>query len=180
MGDNFIGEIRMFAYDKVPTGWVPCNGAMLNIQQNAALYSLLGATFGGDGRTNFGIPDLRGRAPLATAVQLGIAQGEKGGAETVTLGMSNLPSHTHALLVSPSPGQNSVATNDASVFAQAAAPSTTVPAEKTYGAATTGNIVAMNTGTCAVTGSGNAHNNLQPSLGMCFCIATRGIYPTRP
>lgn len=180
MGDNFIGEIRMFAYDKVPTGWVPCNGAMLNIQQNAALYSLLGATFGGDGRTNFGIPDLRGRAPLATAVQLGIAQGEKGGAETVALGVSNLPGHTHALLVSPNSSTDVSAKDGASVFAQATAPSTTIPVEKTYGTATTGNIVAMNTGTCTATGSGNAHNNLQPSLGIGFCIATIGIYPSRP
>lgn len=180
MGDNFIGEIRMFAYNRIPQGWVICNGATLNIPQYAALYSLLGVAFGGDGKTTFGIPDIRGRVPLATSyVQPIIQQGAKAGSDTVLLTTANMPSHTHALLASPNPATSVSATNNTSVFAQCASTSTSRPVEKTYGAAVTGSIVAMNAGTCTNTG-GNAHNNLQPSLGICFCIATSGIYPSRP
>ncbi len=166
MSDPFIGEIRMFGFNWAPRGWASCNGQILPIQQNAALYSLLSTQFGGDGKVNFGLPDFRGRMPLHPGS--GMSQGEKGGAETVAVSSTNVPPHTHTMVAVSTTGTQ-VVLQPPVVFAGSQEP--------TYIAA--GTYVAMHPGTCSITGGSQPHNNIQPSLCIGFCIALSGMYPSR-
>lgn len=170
MSDPFIGEIRMFGFNWAPKNWALCNGALMQIKPNAALFSLLGTQFGGDGRATFGLPDFRGRMPLhpGSGNTRNYTQGQNGGSESVTLVNSNMPSHTHTMNA-----VNTVATAigfpQPVVLAQSREPSY-IPS---------GTPVAMNPATCGNTGGGQPHSNIQPSQCVGFCIALQGLFPSR-
>lgn len=175
MSDFFIGEIRAFSYGKNPQYWLPCDGRLLQIVQNSALYSLLGTQFGGDGRTTFALPDLRGVAAAgrnSTLIEGAInftKYGQKAGEVTHQLTASEVPSHSHAAQASSLDGGNTNiagnlwAAGDSTDNVYAAISDPAVPM---YGAA----VDAV---------GGAAHNNMQPYLAVNYCIAIMGIYPSR-
>jgi microcystin-dependent protein len=167
MAEPFLSEIRIMSFVFAPKGWALCNGQLLPINQNQALFSLLGTTFGGDGRVNFALPDLRGRTPIH--VGSGHTLGEKGGEQAHTLSIAELPTHTH-VATGTSTSSDPVGTN---------IPATTIlcagPAE-IYGAPS--QLVAMNPGTVGNVGGSQAHLNMQPFLTLSFCIALQGIFPS--
>ncbi|WP_409367584.1 phage tail protein [Lysinibacillus sp. 38-6] len=165
MAEPFLGEIRLFSFDQIPSGWLPCNGQLLSIATNTALYSLLGATYGGDGKTTFAIPNLQGKVPLHAGNQ--IAYGTAGGEAEHTLTVNEMPAHTHQITADASPTDK---------------PS---PKDNTWGAVNGRDIyakndnVAMNAAALSTTGQSQPHTNMQPYLSVSFCIATMGIFPTR-
>ncbi len=169
MSDPFIGEIRMFAGDFAPAGWALCNGQILQISQNQALFLLLGTTYGGDGQTTFGLPDLRGRTPLHAGQGANLSPrplGQKTGTEDVTLTGAQLPRHSHTLQASTdTPGTG---TAHSAVFAAA---------ERMYGDELPGDLLDETTITAS--GSNQAHTNMMPFLGMNFIIALFGIFPSQ-
>jgi len=169
MSDPFVGEIRMFGYDWAPRGWSQCNGALLPINQNQALFALLGTQFGGNGTTNFALPDLRSRTPMHSDGASGYVQGTYGGEEMVTLTVAQMPPHSHTVQATTGSGGSNVI-GDNAVFG-------TTSSEKAFHAAT--NLVAMNPATSTPAGNGQAHGNIQPSLGVGFCIALQGLFPAR-
>jgi len=179
--DPFIGEIRLFPWGWAPEGWLPCEGQVLPINTHVALASLLGKTYGGDGTTTFGLPDLRGRVALgqnfrASAVDPIMDQhllGTKGGSETVTMPFSSLAQHSHAAHVSIEPGNDDPAGNIPAVSSNTKG----VMAKPTYTPATD-NLVTLNSHTVTPT-SGAPMQNMQPSIVGYFCIATTGVYPPR-
>ena len=163
MAEPFLSEIRIMSFAFAPKGWALCNGQLLPINQNQALFSLLGTTFGGDGRVNFALPDLRGRTPIH--VGSGHTLGEKGGEQAHTLSISELPTHTHVLS-----GKNinaTVNTGNGAVLANTVA---------VYHAATS--LVALNPQSVGNVGGSQAHLNMQPFLTLSFCIALQGIFPS--
>jgi microcystin-dependent protein len=171
MSEPFIGEIRMFGGNFAPRGWAFCNGQMLSIAQNTALFSLLGTMYGGDGRTTFALPDMRGRAPIHQGQGPGLSQrpiGAKGGTEKVLLSVANLPSHTHlaransAGATQPSPAGNVPATTPGPSYQPAPDGGT-----------------QMNPNFIAPSGGGQGHPNMQPFLAVSFIIALEGIFPSR-
>jgi microcystin-dependent protein len=166
MAEPFLSEIRIMSFVFAPKGWALCDGQLLPINQNQGLFSLLGTTFGGDGRVNFGLPDLRGRTPIH--VGSGHTLGERGGEQAHTLSIAELPQHVHV--------QNAVA-----VQATASNPTSSLMlAESTgqflYGAAS--NLLAMAPNMVANVGGSQAHLNMQPFLTLSFCIALQGIFPS--
>ncbi|MBA4174598.1 MAG: phage tail protein [Hyphomicrobium sp.] len=176
--EPFIGEIRLLAFDFNPRGWALCNGALLPIQQNTALFSLLGVNFGGDGKTNFGLPDLRGRAAIGAGTPPGRTQqnvGQTGGAPAVTLTTDQIPAHNHALssgtLTPPNPAQN-VAPPSSQAMLGLSAPNNIYidPVAPD---------TAMIASSISPSGGGQPHENRQPFLAMNFCIATQGVFPAR-
>lgn len=164
MAEPFLSEIRMMSFSFAPKGWALCNGQFLPINQNQALFSLLGTTFGGDGRVNFALPDLRGRVPIHVGGSHTL--GEHGGEQAHTLSISELPEHTHVANAS-----NVAATTDDPVSNLLA-----VAGLNAYGAATT--LVAMGASAVANVGGSQAHLNMQPFLTLNFCIALQGIFPS--
>ena len=174
MSDPFVGEIRAFSFNWPPSGWLLCDGSLQRIQQYAALYSLLGTTFGGDGKTTFALPDLRGRTPIDPDPRQPLMQGKAGGAEQVTLTTAQIPAHNHNVVASLTTADRSGigaaspsylgATSNGSCYAPAAGSSVTT----------------LDPSAVQTSGEGTAHNNMQPSLVVNFCIATQGIYPTHP
>lgn len=165
MAEPFLSEIRIFAFGFPPKGWAFCNGQLLPINQNQALFALLGTTYGGDGRTTFALPDYRDRAPVH--VGSGHALGEAGGATSHTLVMTELPAHSHAALASSSTGDDP---NPAGhVLASPLSLSYRQPDA----------LVALAPGTIANVGAGQPHPNTQPFLTLRFCIALQGIFPSR-
>ncbi|MGF1569982.1 MAG: phage tail protein [Nodosilinea sp.] len=171
MSDPFIGEIRMFAGNFVPQGWAFCNSRLMPISQNTALFSLLGTIYGGDGRTTFALPDLRGRVPLHFGQGTGLSNyplGSRGGSEQVALTAEQLPAHSHALLTSDAEGNQRTPANHALA----------IPEESLiYSAAEP--TVAMAKGAIASTGSNQPHENRQPYLAVNYIIALVGIFPAR-
>jgi microcystin-dependent protein len=167
--DNFVAEIRLFGFNFPPKGWAQCNGQLLPISQNTALFALLGTYYGGDGVTTFALPDLRDRTPIGAGQGPGLADramGETGGAAAVTLTEANLPAHRHGGLSAAS----AAATSSTAVPGTSALATSATPA---YGVASNMAAVAQ------VVGSGLPHNNRQPCLGTNFCIALQGIFPPR-
>ena len=168
MAEPFLSELRIFSFVFAPKGWAMCNGQLLPINQNQALFSLLGTTFGGDGRVNFALPDLRGRVPIH--VGSGHTLGEKGGEQAHTLSIAELPTHTHI-----ANGTNNNATQ--------ASP---LPNNTTLGYARAGNqmygspqnLVAMSPSMVSNVGGSQAHLNMQPFLVLNVCIALQGIFPS--
>ena len=164
MAEPFLSEIRIMSFVFAPKGWALCNGQLLPINQNQGLFSLLGTTFGGDGRVNFALPDLRARTPIH--VGSGHTLGERGGEQAHTLSIAELPEHTHVLNASSAnannalPGANLLATSP----------------QQIYGAAS--DLVALNPGTVTNVGGSQAHLNMQPFLTLSFCIALQGIFPS--
>ena len=163
MAEPFLSEIRIMSFVFAPQGWALCNGQLMPINQNQALFSLLGTTFGGDGRVNFALPDLRGRTPIH--VGSGHTLGEKGGEQAHTISIAELPQHVHALGASSdnatvdAPGGNLLASG-ANQYAGPPANTTLVPSTVTN------------------VGGSQAHLNMQPFLTLSFCIALQGIFPS--
>ncbi len=166
MAEPFLSEIRIMSFVFAPKGWALCNGQLLPINQNQALFSLLGTTFGGDGRVNFALPDLRGRAPIH--VGSGHTLGERGGEQAHTLAIAELPTHAHALQATAANGTTAVPSGGVSLARSVAF--------EAYRGAT--NLVAMNPGSVTNVGGSQAHLNMQPFLTLSFCIALQGIFPS--
>ena len=174
MSEPFVGEIRMFAGNFAPRGWAFCDGQLLAVSQNDALFSLLGTIYGGDGRTTFGLPDVRSRLPIHRGTGPGLSPrrlGSKGGEEKVTLTNNQLASHSHNLVVSNQLG------NNASPTGQSLAKVAAGNLYKTASTVTTRPAMADNA--ISVTGGGQSHTNQMPYLCINFIIALFGIYPSR-
>jgi microcystin-dependent protein len=165
MAEPFLAEVRIFSFKFAPKGWALCNGQLLPINQNQALFSLLGTTYGGDGRTNFALPNLQGRTPVHTGS--GIALGQLGGESAHTLTVSELPAHNHVPVGSPSAGS---AGPGGSLWA------TDNTGSNPYSTAAVN--TAMNPASVLATGGSQAHQNLSPYLVLNFCIALQGIFPS--
>ena len=163
MAEPFLSEIRIMSFDFAPKGWALCNGQLLPINQNQALFSLLGTTFGGDGRVNFALPDLRARGPIH--VGAGHTLGERGGEQGHTLSIAEIPTHTHVL--SGSPSNANVAPAVGNVLAAA---------NNVYNIPS--NLTALGSNSIANAGGSQAHLNMQPFLTLNFCIALQGIFPS--
>lgn len=175
MSEPFIAEIRIFAGNFAPRSWAFCNGQLLPISQNTALFSLIGTTYGGDGRTTTALPNLAGRAPMHPGRGPGLTSrrlGQKGGAETVTLSEAQMPSHNHQLTASSDSADEDGTTNVAN-----ARTAETDASDRIYGTAS--NLTAMSSNALAKTGGSQAHNNLQPYLAINYIIALQGLYPSR-
>ena len=180
MSEPFIGEIRLMPYSYAPREWARCEGQMMQIQENPSLFSIISTTYGGDGMRTFALPDLRSKVPMNQGHGIGLTQrmiGWRVGSPTTTLHTNEMPSHNHVLNVSrvtlpdhPEPGQDRlphILRND-------------TEKENVYvKTPEVGNYIPMASATLSNTGSSLAHNNIQPSLGICYCIALDGIYPSR-
>ncbi len=176
MTDPFLAEIRIFAGNFAPRGWALCNGQLMPISQNTALFSLLGTTYGGDGRVTFALPNLQQQVPIQQGQGPGLSQrflGEAGGTPSVTLIPSEMPTHSHTPQVGSTPG-NSTSPAGA-VWAQAAFGRQREPIYSTQSPDT-----AMNSQALAPVGGGGPHNNMPPFLSLTFIIALQGIFPQRP
>ena len=170
--EPYIGQITLFAGNFEPKGWKYCHGQLLSVSEYQALFSILGTVYGGDGRTTFGLPDLRGRTPIGQGQGAGLSNyrlGQKIGAETVAITAATMPSHTHELKAlkaqagSEEPEENVLAESIRGIYLD-----------------NTSILVAMNSVSISdYSANGDAHNNLQPFLGLNFIIALTGIYPSR-
>lgn len=172
--EPFIGQIQAFGFNFAPRGWALCNGQLLDISQNQALFSLLGTMYGGDGRTTFGLPDLRGRTLVGTGQGPGLSpiqQGDRGGTESVHLTVANIPSHTHTVSVGAS---DSDATSDEP---SAGARLGTASSQIYVGGAPVS--VSLAADATTATGGNQPFLNREPFLGINYCIALVGIYPSR-
>lgn len=172
MSDPFIGEIKIVGFGFAPRSWAFCDGQLLSVAQNQALFSLLGTTYGGDGATTFALPDLRGRVAMHPGFGPGLSPrswGEKAGAETHTLTSSQMPSHNHPHLSTDNEGD--------SVSPGGKFPASAEEPVRPWGSASSG--AGMAPGVVANTGGSQPHNNIQPFLAVYFCIALQGIYPSR-
>lgn len=172
MADPFVAEIRIFPFNFAPRGWAWCDGQLLPLSQNTALFSLLGTTYGGNGKSNFALPDLQGRAPMHPGQGPGLSLhdlGETGGSETVSLLESEIPAHSHTLRGnntvgdSPVPTGNTLARFSGNVYQQNVA----------------SGLVALAPEALAPAGGDQPHNNMQPYLTFYFCIALQGVFPPR-
>jgi microcystin-dependent protein len=174
----FVAEIALFPFDFPPIGWAHCDGQLLAIRQNTALFSLLGTTYGGDGKSTFALPDLRGRCAMQPGQGPGLALrdlGEMGGADFVTLLESEIPAHAHSVQASLKTGGTGVTANPIGNFPTAA---TTNLYSDTAGS---GTMTTMNVDVEVVPAGGSQpHNNMQPYLTINFCIALWGVFPPRP
>lgn len=178
MTDNYLGEIRAFSFGFAPDGWHACDGSVIPIRENTALFALLGVAFGGDGKNTFGLPDLRGRTMIDTGQKPGASaytRGETGGRETVALTLTQMPPHIHAMHVENAVG-NAAITSNILAIPQATQGGVQI---STYNQDATQN-TTLNPNTVGAAGGGGSHNNLQPFLTLNFCIATKGIWPPRP
>jgi|SRR5438105_1300266 len=164
MAEPFLSEIRIFSFNFAPKGWALCNGQLLPINQNQALFSLLGTTYGGDGRVNFALPDLRGRVP--THMGSGLTLGERAGEQAHTLSISELSTHTHTANASSTNGDTPFAANN--VLAAAL---------NVYTGAS--NLTTLNPTEITNVGGSQAHENMEPYLTLNFCIALQGIFPSQ-
>ncbi|MDT8760837.1 tail fiber protein [Sphingomonas psychrotolerans] len=171
MADPFVAEIRVFPFNFAPKGWAWCDGQLLPLSQNTALFSLLGTTYGGNGKSNFALPDLQGRAPMHPGQGPGLSLhdlGESAGSDTVTLLQSEIPVHTHQLQVDDADdAETNIAKNNALCRAKA----------NIYSADTTLKPMAFEE--LPAIGGSQPHNNMMPYLTLYFCIALQGVFPPR-
>jgi microcystin-dependent protein len=173
MSNPFVAEIRIFAGNFAPTGWALCNGQLIPISQNTALFSLLGTTYGGDGKSNFALPNMQGSAPMQAGQGPGLSLrdlGEAGGEQTVTLLQTEMPAHTHGVQASTTGGLPSP-TNNAWASGLKGHPGS-------YAAPGSGNVQMSPSGT-SISGGNLPHNNMQPYLALTFIIALQGVFPPR-
>ncbi|GAA3646109.1 phage tail protein [Flavivirga jejuensis] len=171
--EAYLGDIKLTAISFNQRGWVSCEGQLLAISQNTALFSLLGTTYGGDGRTTFGLPDLRGRVPMGVGSGPGLPsyrEGQKGGSTTNTLTVANLPAHNHTVNAVLEDGNQSVPTSNL--------PAGTKLLDKEYSDASAAN-TTMNSGMINNTGGSQAVNNMQPYTVVRYVICTSGLFPSR-
>lgn len=171
MSEPFVAEIRIFAGNFAPRGWAFCNGQLLPISQNTALFSLIGTTYGGDGRSTTALPNLKGRAPMHPGRGPGLTSrrlGQKGGVDQVTLTEAQMANHNHSLMAANAPAEQ----QDPSNNSLARSVNGTI-----YRA--TGTLVQLNERALPNAGGSQAHNNLQPFLAINFIIALVGLYPSR-
>jgi microcystin-dependent protein len=177
MSSPFLAEIRIFGFNFPPKGWAFCNGQILPISQNTALFSLLGTTYGGNGQSTFALPDMQGNAPMHQGQGPGLSLydlGQMGGAENVTLLQSEMPAHPHTLMAFGNPPpSNAGAPDPTATFGRSSG--TTVYKQTPFGA-----VGAMDFNALAPTGGSLPHNNMMPYLTLSFCIAMQGIFPARP
>jgi len=164
MAEPFLSEIRIMSFGFAPKGWAQCNGQLLPINQNQALFSLLGTTYGGDGRVNFGLPNLQSRTPIHMGQ--GHTLGERGGEQAHTLSISEIPTHTHVLTGASDNGDTPIAADNL-----------LAAANNLYGPPA--NLTSLLPATVSNTGGSQAHLNMQPFLVLCFCIALQGIFPSQ-
>lgn len=164
MSEPFLSEIKIMSFGFPPKGWALCDGQLLPINQNQALFSLLGTTYGGDGRVNFGLPNLQGRAPMHMGS--GHTLGERGGEQAHTLSISEIPTHTHTANAVSTAGNSPIPTGN---FLGSA--------DNTYVSAQT--LTSLQPGTVGAVGGSQAHLNMQPFLTLSFCIALQGIFPSQ-
>jgi microcystin-dependent protein len=173
MADPFVAEIRIFPFNFAPRGWAWCDGQLLPLSQNTALFSLLGTTYGGNGKSNFALPDLQGRAPMHPGQGPGLSLhdlGETGGSDTVTLLVSEIPAHPHALQAAGAPATSKTPTGNALARAVGA---------NVYMSASGAPLVSMSDQALRPAGGDQPHNNMQPYLTFYFCIALQGVFPPR-
>jgi microcystin-dependent protein len=173
MADPFVAEIRIFPFNFAAKGWAWCDGQLLPLSQNTALFSLLGTVYGGNGKSNFALPDLQGRTPMHPGQGPGLSLhdlGETGGSETVSLLESEIPAHAHSIRVNPNVGE----TPDPSANTLCRGSSINA-----YQTTTTSNLVPMSDSSLAPAGGDQPHNNLQPYLTFYFNIALQGVFPPR-
>jgi microcystin-dependent protein len=166
MAEPFLSEIRIMSFSYAPQGWALCNGQLLPINQNQALFSLLGTTYGGNGSTNFALPNLQGDTPMHFGN--GHNLGERGGEQAHTLSISEIPTHVHSAIAATTPGTAPLPTGN--FLAQ--------ESRKPYGPSD-GNLVALNPASLATVGGSQAHLNMQPFLVLNFSIALQGIFPSQ-
>jgi microcystin-dependent protein len=172
MSDPFIAEIRIFGFNFAPVGWTTCSGQLMAISQNTALFSLLGTTYGGNGTSTFALPDLRSRIPIGVGQGAGLSQrvlGETAGEENVTLLNTELAAHTHPANCNSNMGNSY--DPDGNVW------SVDAGGNNEYGSGSVAG--SMSPGALSLTGGGQPHANIQPSLAVNFCIALQGIFPSR-
>jgi len=174
MADPFVAEIRIFPFNFAPKGWAWCDGQLLPLSQNTALFSLLGTTYGGDGKSNFALPNLQGSAPMHPGQGPGLSLhdlGETGGSQTVTLLESEIPAHAHAWqAASPQDAGNLQVGGPTRVFAASGNGTAYNPPSP---------VVSLAGETLAPSGGDQPHNNMQPYLTLYFCIALQGVFPPR-
>jgi microcystin-dependent protein len=174
MANPFVAEIRIFPFNFPPKGWAFCDGQIMVISQNTALFSLLGTTYGGDGKSNFALPNLQGSAPMHPGQGPGLSLhdlGESSGSDTVTLLESEMPSHSHGQIAAINPA----------LFGTPA-PTQSIAHSRGYNAfqsTTNQNVTQLSDSTVAPAGGDQPHNNLMPYLTLNFCIALQGVYPPR-
>lgn len=180
MSQPFVGQIKMWGFNFAPRGYALCNGQLLPINQNQALFSLLGTTYGGNGQTTFALPDLRSRTPIGFASSADSAWlptptqlGQASGVENVTLLQNNLPIHNHTALASTTAGNNRIPSNR--VYATSTNPVSPLPLY----AASSGPLASMSPQSVNPSGGNQPHSNIQPYLTINFCIALQGIFPSR-
>jgi microcystin-dependent protein len=172
MADPFVAEIRIFPFNFAPKGWAWCDGQLMPLSQNTALFSLLGTTYGGNGKSNFALPDLQGSAPMHPGQGPGLSLhdlGESGGSETVTLLESEIPAHSHTLRANNTLAESGLPT-DASIGRQTF---------NLFQTNINANLISMAPEALAPAGGDQPHNNLMPYLTFYFCIALQGVFPPR-
>lgn len=176
MSDQFVAEIRIFPFNFAPTGWATCDGQLLPISQNTALFSLLGTTYGGDGKSTFALPNMQGNAPMQPGQGQGLSLrdlGEMSGVESITLLVSEIPVHQHVMR----------AHNGDQADAQNPSPNTSIAQSANgfaYQSNAGGSLTQLAVQSLPPAGGGLPHNNMQPYLTLTFCIALQGIFPQRP
>jgi microcystin-dependent protein len=174
MSDQFVAEIRIFPFNFPPTGWAFCDGQLMPISQNTALFSLLGTTYGGDGKSTFALPDMQGNAPMQPGQGQGLSLrdlGEMSGVESITLLQTEIPLHTHSMMAVSQPGDLADPATRSIARASSGNP---------FQSITNSNVVQLAFQAIAPAGGGLPHNNMQPYLTLSFCIALQGIFPQRP
>lgn len=175
MSDQFVAEIRIFPFFFAPTGWAFCDGQLMPISQNTALFSLLGTVYGGDGKSTFALPDMQGNAPMQPGQGQGLSLrdlGEMSGVESITLLQSEIPVHTHSVTNMSDAGTLQAPGPDRILARSAGA--------NAYQTNTLANLQMMAPQSLALAGGGLPHNNMQPYLTLNFCIALQGVFPQRP
>jgi microcystin-dependent protein len=174
MSTPFLGEIRLFTYNFAPVGWQACDGSLLSISNNEALYTLLGTSYGGDGTNTFGVPDLRGRVPVHQGQGNNLSPrvlGQLAGTEAVTLLINQIPAHTHTLFATSSPASSNAPGNTVQFGA--------LGSDTMYTSNIAGASISPAASTVSTTVGNQPHDNLMPTLTGIYCIAVEGIYPTQ-